>query len=110
MVCMLWWYSRKHPWSQVNRTVGRDEVVQLENVVGGVSRAEEEDGDHPPKYAILGMPGEVPPGYDNTLNSDIGREVNGHELEATSVTITSNIVAPAPKKRRFWRSIVKYFS
>ena len=105
LVCTSQWYNRKHPRPQVNCAVGRGEVVQLENVIEGVSRVEEEDGDHPPKYARVGMPGEVPPGYDNILNSDTGREANGQELDPTPVTTTTDFVAPVPKKREFWRSM-----
>lgn len=99
------WYNTKHPHPQTNRAAARGEVVHLDDVTGGVTRAEEDDADHPPKYARVGMPGEVPPAYDDSLNSSTGREVSAQDSEPTPAPTTNDAVAPAPKKRGFWRSI-----
>ena len=95
------WYRRKHPKPQVTRA---GEVVDLEVVSGGVVRAEDENGDHPPKYARVGKPGEVPPGYDGSRNST-SREVSAESADPMPSTTTSDVVAPTPKKRGFWRLI-----
>lgn len=64
------WYRWKHPHPKSRETAGAGAVMPLEEVSGGVVRAEDgEDGDHPPNYARVGRGDEVPPGYESSLHS-----------------------------------------
>jgi hypothetical protein len=96
------WYNNKYPALQPEQRRQAGQAVTLEDLSGGVVRAEDEEGDHPPKYARVGLPGEVPPGYDESLNSS--READVQDANTASPGTNEAVgAAPAPKKRRFWR-------
>jgi hypothetical protein len=80
----LWWRKR-HP--KPKPEPGSGEVVNLDDVTGGVVRTEDEHGDHPPKYARVGVPGEVPPDYDENLSSS---SPHGDDAAAARRTSTTN--------------------
>jgi len=65
-------------------------------------RDEDENGDHPPKYARVGGPAKVPPGCDASLHSSSPAQV---ENTVVTTQTTNDATVQAPKKKGFLRRV-----
>ena len=66
-----WWYNKKHSQQELTPAVRRSDVLQLEDVTGGVLRVETPNEDGLPKHARVETSGEILPGYDDSLEGTV---------------------------------------
>lgn len=73
-------WRKKHPKPQPEQRGGIDgDIVDLDDLRGGVVREEEDAAHRPPQYRRVAKPHEVPPSYTVDLN-----EVRNSEAEGRS--------------------------